>query len=234
MKRAVIAMLMAVLSLNVWAAEDNPFEFKLISTSDSLYRDGDIKIVAKDLKGGVFILVRGGWSSTYPKTAKLIGELMAKQGILVTNDVSKADLGLQFTASNGFNYEDVESQVASGGLSGAQVGAIIGGGVFGLIGVMSSSGVDKPVNATLIARAVDKPTYTGRNLDGENEKVALTMVTYQTNRKGVETSNALFEAYIASFIKNHFVLDGANAQVVEPAASAVSVAAPSASAANPN
>jgi hypothetical protein len=223
MKKAIFAVMVAILSINALAAEDAPFEFKLISTSDSLYKDRDIKIISKDLKGGIFILVRGGWSTTYPKTAKLIGELMAKRGILVTDDLSKADSGIQFIAGNGFSYEDIESQVASGGLSAGQIGAILGGGVFGLIGVMSSSSVDKPVNALLMARVLDKPTLTGRNMDGENERLAATTVTYQTNKKGVETSNAIFEAYIASFIKNHFVFDNDAAPVNESAVSTTAI-----------
>lgn len=227
LKKVLFTFLIAVVSLNAMAAEDKPLDFKLLSVEEK-HPDNDknIKIVAKDLKGGVFIQVRGGWSTTYPKTAKLISDLFAKQGIKVTDDPAAADYGIQFMSAYGFDYGDIETQAASGGLNAGQVGAIIGGGVFALIGVMSSSGTDKPVKAVMSCFEVDKPSLNSRgNVLGENQTSVISTVEYQTNKKGIETSNALFAAYMGDFIKNHFVLENATPdETTTPAASSVSAA----------
>jgi hypothetical protein len=220
-----------VLVANTMAADEKPLEFKVISIADNLYEKKDIKIIVKDQKNGVFVMAAGGWSGQFPNTTKLIRDMMVAKGIKVTEDPATADIGLQFANINGFSLGDIENQASTidGGKIAAGVGAVLGGGIFGAVGLLSSK-ADKPVAAMMSAIAADKPTVTGRNkLDGENKFGLFSTIQYQANKESADVSTAVFVAYIDDFINKHFVFDtvavvpGSTASTpVAPAATLVS------------
>ena len=135
--------------------------------------------------------------------------MMVAKGIKVTDDPAIADVGLQFSNISGFSLDDVENQSnhIDGGKIAAGVGAVLGGGIFGIAGMLGSS-VDKPVVSSFMVVAADKPTITGRNkIDGENKKFVSAILKYQANKTGADVSTAAFVAYVDDFIKKHFVFD---------------------------
>lgn len=216
---AVLICLLLV--VNAMAADEKPLEFKVISITDNLYEKKDIKIIVKDQKNGVFVMAAGGWSGQFPNTTKLIRDMMVAKGIKVTEDSATADIGLQFANINGFSLGDIENQASTidGGKIAAGVGAVLGGGIFGAVGLLSSK-ADKPVAAMMSAIVAEKPTVTGRNkLDGENKFGLFSTIQYQANKEGADVSTAVFVAYIDDFINKHFVFD---TPVVVPASAAAS------------
>jgi hypothetical protein len=209
LKNTMFAALLIFVSHNV-LADDKPLEFQLLSAADKVQDSKDIKIVVKDQKNGVFVLAAGGWSGKYPNTTKLVRDMMVAKGIKVTDDPANADVGLQFTNIAGFSLDDVETQSnhLDGGKIAGGVGAVLGGGIFGLAGMMGSN-ADKPAFALFMTIAVDKPTITGRNkIDGENRRAVNSELRYQANKTGAEVSTAAFVAYVDDFINKHFVIDG--------------------------
>jgi hypothetical protein len=123
MIRSFFTVLLAAISMNAMA-EDALLQFKVVSVVDK-QSDKNIKIVAKDLKNGVFVLVKSG-STKYPQTTKLIQDLMIAKGIKVTDDPARADVGIQFTNLFGLNFDDVETQTTN--VDGRKVAAAILGG----------------------------------------------------------------------------------------------------------
>lgn len=234
--KVLFAVLVAAVTFNVMA-EDKPLSFQVLSISDKLVEENkDIKIIVKDQKGGVFVQVRSGWSSVYPKTAKLIGDMMAAKGIKIATDPQQADVGLQFSPVYGFNMDDVESQADHFNTSkaGAAIGAILGGGIFGVVGMLGSD-ANKPVARSFMIAAAEKPTLSGRgNVEGENKRFVMPTIKYQASDTGFEASNMVFAAVVEDFINRHFIFDtpipaaisasGAVAATSIEAASAVPVA----------
>ena len=206
--KSLVAFLMCMFFMTSAMANDKPLEFKIISITP-LSSDNVIKIVVKDQKNGVFVFAVAGWSGKFPKTSKLIRDMMIAKGIKVTEDPSTADVGLQFSNTYGFSLDDVENQSSSldGGKLAAGVGAVIGGGIFGLTSLLSSN-TDKPITAIFTVISANKPTITSRNkIDGENKFGISDKELYQANKDGPEVSTAAFVSYIDNFINNHFVFD---------------------------
>lgn len=223
LKKVLFAALLIFLSHNV-LADDKPLEFQLLSATDTVQDNKDIKIVVKEQKNGVFVLAAGGWSGKYPNTTKLVRDMMVAKGIKVADDPANADVGVQFTNIAGFSLDDVETQSnhLDGGKIAGGVGAVLGGGIFGIAGMLSSN-ADKPAFALFMTIAVDKPSITGRNkIDGENRRVVNSEFKYQANKTGADVSTAAFVAYVDDFIAKHFVLDG---PAVMPVAASAPVAA---------
>lgn len=192
--------LLAAISMNAMA-EDALLQFKVVSVVDK-QSDKDIKIVAKDLKGGVFVLVKSG-STKYPQTTKLIQDLMVAKGINVTDDPANADVGIQFTNLFGLNFDDVETQTTS--VDGRKVAAaILGGGLLSLIG--SNTGNSGTV--VFYAIEMENPSVSSSyKLGGKNELDCMTTLKYEANKKDAVVATAALSAYIGDFIKNHFVFD---------------------------
>jgi hypothetical protein len=216
------AVLMCLLLVaNAMAADEKPLEFKLNSITDNTPDKKDIKIIVKDQKNGVFVMAAGGWSGQFPKTSKLIRDMMVAKGIKVTEDPATADVGLQFANITGFSLGDIETQTNTidGGKIGVGIGAVLGGGIFGAVGLLGSK-ADKPVSAMMSVISADKPTITGRNkIDGENKFGIFSVIQYQANKEGADVSTAVFVAYVDDFINKHFVFD---TSAVVPGSAAVS------------
>lgn len=202
-KDFLLATLLALFSINAMA-EDAPTSYKVMSIKENI--SDDPKIVVKDQKNGVFVLAVGGWSGKFPKTNKMIRDMMEARGIKVTDDPSTADIGLQFANLVGFSFDDIEEQ--KNAVDGVKVILFLGGGVSSLFG---SS--DK---ATMVSMIFDTPLkITGRNaLDGQNRRVTSTIIEYQTNKKGADVTIATFAAYIENFINTRFVFDTPTAPAV--------------------
>ncbi len=200
MFRIFFTVLLAAISMNAMA-EDAPLQFKVVSVVDK-QSDKDIKIVARDLKGGVFVLVKSG-STKYPQTTKLIQDLMVAKGIKVTDDPTMADVGIQFTNLFGLNFDDVETQTTN--VDGRKVAAaILGSGLWSLIG----SNTGNSGTALFSAIAMENPSVSSSyRLDGKNERDCITTLKYEANKKDAGAATAALSAYISDFIKNHFVVD---------------------------
>lgn len=208
------SVLLAAISMNAMA-EEVLLQFKVVSVVDK-QSDKGIKIVAKDLKDGVFVLVKSG-STKYPQTTKLIQDLMVAKGIKVTDDPAKADVGIQFTNLFGLNFDDVETQTTN--VDGRKVAAaILGGGLLSLMG----SNTGNSGTALFSAIEMENPSVSSRyKLDGKNERDCMTTLKYEANKKDADVATAALSAYISDFIKNHFVTDAPiSAATVVPLATA--------------
>ncbi|OIQ98499.1 hypothetical protein GALL_194740 [mine drainage metagenome] len=200
MFRIFFTVLLAAISMTAMA-DDALLQFKVVSVVDK-QSDKDIKIVAKDLKDGVFVLVKSG-STKYPQTTKLIQDLMVAKGIKVTDDPTTADVGIQFTNLFGLNFDDVETQTTN--IDGRKVAAVILGG--GLLSLMGSN-TGNSGTALFSAIEMENPSVSSSyKLDGKNERACMTTMKYEANKKDAGVATAALSAYISDFIKNHFVVD---------------------------
>ncbi|OIR16836.1 hypothetical protein GALL_26560 [mine drainage metagenome] len=200
MFKIFFAVLLAAISMNAMA-EDTPLQFKVVSVVDK-QSDKGITIVARDLKGGVFVLVKSG-STKYPQTTKLIQDLMVAKGIKVTDDPAAADVGIQFTNLFGLNFDDVETQTTN--VDGRKVAAVILGG-----GLLSLMGSNTGNSGTTLFSAIEmeNPSIgSSYKLVGKNERDCVTTLKYEANKKDADVATAALSAYISDFIKNHFVVD---------------------------
>lgn len=200
MFKIFFAVLLAAISMNAMA-EDTPLQFKVVSVVDK-QSDKGITIVARDLKGGVFVLVKSG-STKYPQTTKLIQDLMVAKGIKVTDDPAAADVGIQFTNLFGLNFDDVETQTTN--VDGRKVAAVILGG-----GLLSLMGSNTGNSGTTLFSAIEmeNPSISSSyKLVGKNERDCVTTLKYEANKKDAGVATAALSAYISDFIKNHFVVD---------------------------
>ena len=200
MFRIFFAVLLTAISMTAYA-EDALLQFKVISVVDK-QSDKDIKIIARNLKGGVFVLVKSG-STKYPQTTKFIQDLMVAKGIKVTDDPANADVGIQFTNLFGLNFDDVETQTTN--VDGRKVAAaILGGGLLSLMG----SNTSNSGTALFSAIEMENPSVSSSyRLDGKNERDCMTTLKYEANKKDAGVATAALSAYISDFIKNHFVVD---------------------------
>jgi hypothetical protein len=202
-KKVLLCLCAAVVSFGVMA-KDDPVGFKVVSVEESFRgSDNNLKISVKDQKNGVFVLARGGWSSSYPKTAQMIKEVMTSRGIKVTDDPSNADIGIQFNAFSGADFSDIESQSSS--IDTSKLTQI---GLFGVAGLLAFVGDDKPYQAIFTAVSAESPSVSGRNIiEGKNKMDSALTVNYNASKKNASSATAAFMAYLNEYLNRHFVFD---------------------------
>lgn len=202
------------------ADKKDDLQFKLLSVTDKMYGAPAHKIIASELKKGIFVTVIGGWSTTYQKTSLFVKEQLASKGIKVVDKPEEAEIGLQISPLS-FQMEEVESGI-NAGIDKERVISMIGTAIFtngiSLLGeTWRKNGNGAGGQVIIDARFFNNPKINSRgrlNSDADDMEISST-VAYMANKSGAEASTAAFAAYVEKLIENNFVLDAEHTRTAQ-------------------
>lgn len=197
-------------------------KFNLVSSTDKASVDPVHKIIASDLKKGVFVTVVGGWSTTFHKTSSFVKERLVSKGIKVVDKPEDAEIGLQILPIS-FQMDEVETGMAAG-IDKEHLVSLVGTAIFtggiSLLGeTWRKSASTGGGQVILDARFFKNPKISSRGkLSSESDDVEIvSTLVYSANKSGPDVSTAAFAAYVEKLIENNFVLDAEHSSAAKTA-----------------
>lgn len=238
-----LLMVVALSMVSVFAMADEPFVFKPIKVEDT-EGNSAFKINASDVKKGVYIHARGGWSSTFPKTAEVIKAVFRAKGVKVVDNVEDADYGVMVAGGNRFGtFASVEEDVGSMSNTERAGRDLLFNVGFTLVtstltpGEATVFSADRDGLANIQFIIMKNPHQASRGrISGDDTEMFLTLLTFRLNRRWTKEDH--FGARVVAEITNGFIdqhFTGLPAPVATPAsgvAPALPVAASAPAAAN--
>jgi hypothetical protein len=225
--------------------EKVPLGFKVISVKDNSQQATGVRIAAKDIQKGVFITATGGWSTTYPKTSKLLRDIFKSKGIKVVDKPEDADIGLMFLGGDNFgNFDEVENDLDSLPPKVSTPFAILLSTIYaaathGNLPSIRGKEFDAKKNAMadVVIVVAKNPKLTSRGkVDGDDKKTIDSEISFHLDRRPADSEQfalTLLKADVSQFIDQHFdgtpvPADVAPASSVAPASAVSAASAPAA------